>query len=133
MEEIRVWTSGYCHHLNCCGWAYLIQYETAEGVFNISDVDYDKGSTTHQMSLMAILQALEKINDLPDRMTDVVMLFSNDKRVKISVPIIVIHILDPFHPVDDKIGNRRHESFDCCFDKPTCDNSLYQNISGYNT
>ena len=80
MEEIRVWTSGYCHHLNCCGWAYLIRYETEEGVFNISDVGYDKGSTTHQMSLMAILQALKKINDLPDRITDVIMLFSNDKR-----------------------------------------------------
>jgi ribonuclease HI len=80
MEEIRVWTSGYCHHLNCCGWAYLIRYETEEGVFNISDVGYDKGSTTHQMSLMAILRAIEKINDLPDRMTDVVTLFSNDER-----------------------------------------------------
>lgn len=80
LEEIRVWTSGYCHHLNCCGWAYLIRYETEEGVFNISDVDYDKGSTTHQMSLKAILQAIKKINDLPDKMTDVVMLFSNDER-----------------------------------------------------
>lgn len=80
MNEIRVWTSGYCHRPDYCGWAYLIRYETEEGVFNVSDVDYDKGSTTHQMSLMAILQAIKKINDLPDRMTDVVTLFSNNRR-----------------------------------------------------
>jgi ribonuclease HI len=80
LEEIRAWTSGYCHHPGCCGWAYLIQYETGEGVFKVQDVGYDKGSTTHQMSLKAIWQAIKKINGLPDRMTDVVMLFSNDKR-----------------------------------------------------
>lgn len=80
MNEVRVWTSGHCHRPDYCGWAYLIQYETEEGIFNIQDAGYDKGSTSHQMSLMAILRAIEKINDLPDRTTDVVTLFSNDRR-----------------------------------------------------
>jgi len=80
LKEIRAWTSGYCHRSDCCGWAYLIQYETAEGVFKVQEVGYDKGSTTHQMSLMAILKALKKMNDLSDKITDRVYIYSNDKR-----------------------------------------------------
>lgn len=75
-----MWTSGYCHRPDCCGWAYLIQYETEEGIFNVSHADYDRGSTTHQMSLRAIWQAIKKINDLPDRMTDYIRIYSNNER-----------------------------------------------------
>lgn len=80
LEEIRAWTHGWVRRDGYCGWAYLIRYETEEGVFEIQDVDYDTGATGYQMSLMAILKAIKKINDLSDRMTDVVMLFSNSER-----------------------------------------------------
>ena len=80
MEEIRAWTSGYCYRPDYCGWAYLIRYETEEGPFDVRDVDYSKGTTAHQMALMAILQAIKKINDLPDKTDCKILIYSNNKR-----------------------------------------------------
>lgn len=83
LNNIECWTDGSCnlsHEKRPGGWAYLIRYEApSEDIYEIVGASAFLGTTHNQMELMAILQALKKINKLEDKMTESVVLYSDSE------------------------------------------------------
>ena len=83
MGMIEVWTDGSCNVISrkkAGGWAYLIRYPFEEdSVMDITNVGSTFGTTVNQMELMAILNAIRRINDIKDRRTNEVVIYSDSE------------------------------------------------------
>lgn len=83
-EEINIYTAGSClddTKRKAGGWAYLIKYGSKEfGKLEITASGNSWGTSTGQMELIAVLNAIRMTTDLR-RLTDVVMVYPYNVRI----------------------------------------------------